>query len=36
MNTHTILIDQLQKIAQVDSNTIKQLFDILPQRVPEL
>ena len=36
MNTHTILIDQLQKMAQADSNTIEPLFDMLLQRVPEL
>ena len=36
MDTRTILIDQLQKMAQVDSKEVDGLFSLLPQRVPEL
>ena len=31
-----VLIEQLQKIAQLDSKTVEPLFAMLPQRAPEL
>ena len=36
MGIHTVLISQLQKIAQVDTGKMEQLFDLLPERMPEL
>ena len=36
MDIHSVLIEQLQKIAQVDSKTVSELFRMLPKRAPEL
>jgi predicted HTH domain antitoxin len=36
MNTRTILINQLQKVAEGDAPAVDGLLSLLPQRVPEL
>ena len=36
MDIHSVLIQQLQKIAQVDSKTVSELFRLLPERAPDL
>ena len=36
MDIHAVLIGQLQKIAQVDSEQVSELFGILPKRAPDL
>jgi len=36
MDIHSVLIQQLQKIAQVDPKTVSELFRLLPKRAPGL